>query len=172
VNADGYTNVKNTVVTATPTTLDLTTSLSGNVITSNQSGATYQWLDCNGNTVITGETNQSYTATATGNYEVEVTKNGCVDTSNCVSVNTTGLANIANSVKLYPNPASNQVTIVMNSVAEGATLEVLDVMGRMVHTVPASQISTIDISALTPGMYQVRIVKNGQAVYTEKFLKQ
>ena len=72
-------------------TLDLTINTVDNGITNsspalmaNATGAAYQWLDCDNNySLIAGETNQSFTATANGSYAVEVTQNNCRDTSNC-----------------------------------------------------------------------------------------
>lgn len=55
-------------------------------LTSNTNNAAYQWLDCNSNTIITGETAQTYTPTVTGNYAVEITMNGCRATSTCTSI--------------------------------------------------------------------------------------
>lgn len=47
---------------------------------------TYKWL--NNNTIISGQTNSSYTATLTGNYSAIVTNtaNSCSDTTNAISV--------------------------------------------------------------------------------------
>src|SRR5680860_377603 len=85
-------------------TLDLTinplpdnnVTQSGSLLTADQSGATYQWLDCNdNNAIIGGETNQSYKPTPiTGNYAVEVTLSGCVDTSLCFLIDYTGLSDL------------------------------------------------------------------------------
>src|SRR5690606_39110319 len=75
-------NADNTVTNNSPT------------LTSNAIGATYQWIDCdNGNVPISGETNQSFTATGNGNYAVEVTQNGCTATSLCTMVNIVGVGN-------------------------------------------------------------------------------
>lgn len=79
--------------------LDLTIgSVNTNVISNANSleaelsGASYQWLDCdNNNAIINGETNQSYMPTTTGNYAVEITLNGCTDTSSCLLVDYTGI---------------------------------------------------------------------------------
>ena len=69
-------------------------------LTANQNGATYQWLDCDNNyAVINGETNQSYTPAATGNYAVEVNMNGCVDTSACFLVDYTGIEELIQTEK-------------------------------------------------------------------------
>ncbi|MGB4848851.1 MAG: hypothetical protein WBP41_13080, partial [Saprospiraceae bacterium] len=67
-----------TMVIYTPPTLSAT--LSGNV--------TYQWLDCNnGNAIISGETNQSFTPLSSGSYAVALyPDNMCFDTSSCINV--------------------------------------------------------------------------------------
>lgn len=48
------------------------------------SGATYKWY--NGNTQISGAASSTYTATATGNYFVAITANGCTQSSNVVTI--------------------------------------------------------------------------------------
>ena len=81
-------------------TIDVTLTSVGAILTSNEAGATYQWLDCdNGNAIIAAETNQSYTATVTGNYAVLITVNGCSDTSSCELVDFTGIEELLNSEK-------------------------------------------------------------------------
>ncbi len=72
----------------------------GAQLTVDQTGATYQWLDCDNNfAIINGETNQSYTPAVTGNYAVEVNMNGCVDTSACFLVDYTGIEELIQSEK-------------------------------------------------------------------------
>ncbi len=47
----------------------------------------YQWIDCTrGNLPITGAQSASFVPTESGSYSVEITANGCVDTSTCCSV--------------------------------------------------------------------------------------
>jgi hypothetical protein len=57
----------------------------GSTLIAGANGAIYQWLDCNGLTPLSGQTYQSFTATAPGSYAVIVTQNGCSDTSACFS---------------------------------------------------------------------------------------
>ncbi|MEM9325678.1 MAG: T9SS type A sorting domain-containing protein [Bacteroidota bacterium] len=65
-------------------TVNTTVQKSDLTLTSAAADATYQWLDCdNGNMPISGATSQSYTVSATGNYAVMVTKDGCTATSDC-----------------------------------------------------------------------------------------
>ena len=83
----------------------VTASIVGATITANQNGATYQWIDCNnGNTPIAGQTNQSFTATVSGNYSVIVTQNNCSDTSSCYSIS--NVINCDNNTAISPQTIS------------------------------------------------------------------
>ena len=68
-----------------------TVSINNMTMTSDISGATYQWVNCANNTSISGATNQTYTPATSGNYSVIVNVNGCVDTSNCYSIGFIGI---------------------------------------------------------------------------------
>jgi hypothetical protein len=63
--------------------VNTTVTQTGSVLTANATGATYQWVDCNGFTPLAGQTYQSFTATSPGSYAVIVTQNDCADTSTC-----------------------------------------------------------------------------------------
>ncbi|MEI8204074.1 MAG: T9SS type A sorting domain-containing protein [Bacteroidota bacterium] len=67
--------------------VDVTVTQNASTLLANATGATYQWIDCNGFVPLTGQTYQSFTAVNPGNYAVIVSKNGCVDTSNCFTTN-------------------------------------------------------------------------------------
>ena len=89
-NAAGFDSVITVNLTIRRADASLTQNQS--VLTANASGAAYQWIRCDdGNTPMEGETQQTFTATAEGNYAVIVTQNGCIDTSACLSVDITGL---------------------------------------------------------------------------------
>ena len=63
---------------------DITITNSSPILSANQIGASYQWLDCDDNYApIVGDTNQDFTATANGNFAVIVSGYGCTDTSDC-----------------------------------------------------------------------------------------
>ncbi|MFT7156076.1 MAG: hypothetical protein ACI8Q1_001080 [Parvicella sp.] len=70
--------------------IDLSLTINGNTLSSNETSATYAWLDCdNGFTVISGATNQTYSPAIDGNYSCKIT-NGCrTDTSACQYICTT-----------------------------------------------------------------------------------
>src|SRR5690606_13842250 len=90
--------------------VDTSITVNGTTITSNEHGASYQWVDCNnGNAPIVGETDSSFTATSNGDYAVIITKNSCSTMSACVNITTVGLKDnaIDNHIKLYPNPTTS-----------------------------------------------------------------
>ncbi len=63
-----------------------------------QNGASYQWIDCdNSNQPINGEIAQFFSAIVNGNYAVEVTVNGCMETSNCFLVDFIGIEELIDS---------------------------------------------------------------------------
>ncbi|MCP4441147.1 MAG: T9SS type A sorting domain-containing protein [Aureispira sp.] len=117
-------------------TIDTSVQLAGLTITANQVGATYQWLDCNnGNAVIGGETNSSYTASSNGNYAVEISQNGCTDTSACTAITVVGLAPKTwetTNLKVFPNPTTGILNILLDEPVEELSLNVRTLTGQLV----------------------------------------
>jgi hypothetical protein len=135
-------------------------------MSSDQSGALYQWLDCNtGMSPIGGETAQSFNPAASGIYAVEVSLGSCVDTSSCYVMMITGIAEQQNAeVSIYPNPATERLTI-DNRSGQALEFEILDVVGNNVYSGKLiTGKSAIDISQFADGLYFLKAGKNGRAV--------
>lgn len=144
--------------------IDVAVTQNGGTISADQVGATYQWVDCdNGNAPIANETAQDFTPSASGNYAVEVTINGCTETSNCVNMMVTGIneANTAD-VRIFPVPASNVLNILTTETIENLMVYAMD--GKLVSSY-AQNTKAIDVSALANGMYLL-------VVQTEKGMTQ
>jgi hypothetical protein len=141
-------------------TLNLTVNTVNNSITNttptlmaDATGATYQWLDCNNNYApIPGETNQSFTATANGSYAVEVTQNGCVDTSACEQVNNVGINEINSSITLHPNPTTGIVEL--QGINGSFKVDVYDYAGKYLKS---TRRSIIDLSDYPSGIYFLKV---------------
>ncbi len=68
--------------------------------------ATFRWLDCENNyALIPGIINDT-AGFIPGTYAVEITQNGCIDTSRCVVLRTSGTSNsnLSQNLSIYPNP--------------------------------------------------------------------
>jgi uncharacterized delta-60 repeat protein len=147
-------------------------SVSGITLTSAQSGATYQWIDCdNGNAPISGATSQSFIPTSNGNYAVIVTEGNCEETSACQAI-TTLLIHDADqkSLTLYPNPATNVIYIANGLI--GSSLVVTDLSGRIVYNATlSSDLEMISTENWSNGLYLIQTELNG-AVQQQKVVVQ
>lgn len=162
-------------ITVTQTTVNTGTSVSGITISSSQPGATYRWLNCaTGYSVINGATAQSYTPTVNGTYAVEVTLNGCVDTSNCVVINNLGIDDISiQDISVYPNPTNGKLEVNFGKVIDLQAFTVTDVTGRQIRIEQAMLTDkvSIDISREAAGVYFIN-VKVGNAIQTVRVIKE
>jgi hypothetical protein len=97
-NAAGCDSVITIYLTINPTPSGAVTQ-NGATLTATQTVAAYQWLDCDDESIIVGEINQSFTPTTTGNYAVIVTIGDCYKQSDCFLVNFTGIGELNNTPK-------------------------------------------------------------------------
>lgn len=65
--------------------------------------------------------------------------------------------------RLYPNPADEQITIELNDDSSNYQVEILDILGRKVFYSEIQKIGLINISALVPGAYLVKIKSENKA---------
>ncbi|UTW67500.1 SBBP repeat-containing protein [bacterium SCSIO 12643] len=160
INSKGCDSVITLNLTITKVS-DLTVSVNQVTITSNNVNATYQWLDCDDNySPISNETLMSFTATKNGNYAVELTENGCVDTSACVSITKVGIGELEPNVKLvvYPNPSSDIFNVVFEKQVSNVELKVTDVQGKLIYRKKIQNTSQAKIELNeAPGVYFLSI---------------
>ena len=144
--------------------IDVTTSLSGVTISSNQNGATYQWIDCgNANAPIAGATSQSYTPTVNGSYAVIVTLSGCADTTACVAITTIGLAEttFGDGLSVYPNPSNGVFTIELTDASANAVIT--NAIGEFVTQMTVvNGLNTLDLQREADGVYFINITSDNK----------
>ena len=139
-------------------TIDKSVNTSRDTLIAVESGAQYQWLDCGDSYgIIVSETGQSFIASSNGSYAVEITKNGCADTTTCYDINTVGLGNsfVLSKIKVYPNPTSGKLTI---DAENYKGVEVYDTSGRLIIK---SALNTIDLEEQSKGLYLLKVNANG-----------
>ncbi len=117
-------------------TVNTVVALTGDTLTSMATSATFQWLDCSNMQPINGSTGQSFTPGQNGNYAVEITQNGCVDTSSCYAILTTGIDYIVQpSVFIQPILGGSSVLIKFNGAQpETFVVSLVDIAGKIIST--------------------------------------
>jgi len=136
-------------------------AVNGNLLTANADSAAYQWLDCNDNyELINGETANEFEAAASGIYAVQISENGCIDTSVCVNVSVLGLNESIPTVafECYPNPNNGQFQIQLNRQHAFFNIEVFDPVGRRQGFFQAQNTDLLELDLnLSAGLYLIRL---------------
>jgi hypothetical protein len=151
-------NTVSITIVADPPTPTITKN--GNQLASNASSGNQWYLN---GTSIAGATGQTYTPTASGNYTVQVTKNGCASAfSNSISFIVTSVPNISvygNQIKVFPNPVKDKLTIV-NSTNSPFPLNItlIEISGEQLKVISSSDpVIEIDMNRYSNGIYILRI---------------
>ncbi|MDG1332086.1 MAG: T9SS type A sorting domain-containing protein [Crocinitomicaceae bacterium] len=164
-NGNTYDQSQDIIVTNINATT--TATLDGVTLTSDITGDSYQWINCETNSPIVGATNANYTATANGSYAVIVNDGPCTDTSACAEVTTVSTNTlIIENLKLYPNPTRDGF---FNLTFDGVinSITVLDMLGREVPVEADVTTGSVDASLLNNGRYMVRVETNKGTKVTE-----
>jgi hypothetical protein len=129
-----------------------------------QSGANYQWWNCDNQVQVDGATSQDFTITdvsQNGNYSVAVTLNGCDVASECVLllIESVEEIEITWSAGFYPNPASTDLNVWSS---RPTAVSIYNSLGAMVSSqrVAGTQ-QKLDVSALPVGIYEV-VMQSGE----------
>ncbi len=145
---------------------DLSTTISGVTITANNTSATYRWLDCSDNfAAIIGQTSASFTPTVNGKYAVQLTQNGCVDTSDCVAISTLGIIenNFGENMIIYPNPTNGDFTIDLGNVFEKSEIQINDILGNLIASKTVIRSQKLNLVINEPaGIYNVSVLTDNK----------
>jgi len=131
-----------------------------------------QWYNQNG--LINGATNQDYTVTANGDYFVIVTINGCnSEPSNTLNVISIGIEFTSDnkSIKVYPNPVSDELIIEMEGSTHKTDFEILNSIGKIVLKGSLTEKTVVQTTIFPPGVYLIKI-ENGNTFEFKKIVKE
>jgi len=160
VNTDQYTysyNVNNNFTSELSQTWNGTTWVNSTQYTSTYDASNFEksysrknW-DSSGAKITDGDSSYYYYHTVLGIYEF---------TSNF------------NTLKIYPNPAKDNITLELSEAIKESNLAIIDIDGQQLITRQITSPKTqLDISALPNGVYFVRLTSE-KSVLTGKFIKQ
>lgn len=130
-------------------------------------GATYQWVDCDsGYAFIPSATNQSYTATANGNYAVIVSLNGCSTLSSCFNINTVGISNLSKEKDyiLIKDVSSGNYILYFSQTVTNGSVKIFSLTGQKVFELSSVNGNKIilSISDLKNSIYLLDINYSGK----------
>jgi hypothetical protein len=145
--------------------ISVAVTLDNGTLSAASAGATFQWINCADNQPITGETNASFTPSASGNYAVVVTNgDGCTTTSACIPVVVSAVSSLLadNGWAIQPNPAQHQTVVVLHqSLQSDVALEVFDAAGRLLgqqHIATGTTRIPLELGQFPDGMLLIRLV--------------
>lgn len=141
----------------------------GNVLTSSTTGVSYQWyLDGN---PIPNSNSITITATASGNYEVEVFyADGCSEISAPFNIVVTSLNDLEEgSINIFPNPTNGMLRFSFPT-NEKYMATMLDFTGKDVLMQLVDNNNGLDITFLPKGMYLLQLSSDNKWV-TKKIIK-
>ena len=151
------------------TNIDTSVTVDGLLLSANQLISGYQWLECdNGNQQLIGEFNQHFEASQNGQYAVEITYDGCVDTSECILIDYVGLeSNEQLNFSFYNS--SERLYLFYDELDQKANIQIIDLQGKIAMT--SSLIPDLDISKLKSGFYFLQISNDKELFISQKFIK-
>ena len=171
-NAAGCDSVITINLTIVPVNVSVTQS--GATLMAQAGNASFSWLECvgNGYNVIPGETNASFTPAQNGDFAVEVTQNGCVDTSLCINVINVGVNEIeaGRGLVVFPNPNSGRFMVEVPLGLSGE-LSIFSGQGQIVYqSGNTSQFVDVNINT-SSGFYMIRFVSGTRVYYQSVVIK-
>ena len=146
--------------------VDTTTTKVENTIFAQPGADFYQWLDCNTGAIIAGAIDSSFLPPETGSYAVIITKGSCIDTSGCRSVDYGSWISqigFAQPIKMFPNPASNQVLIDLGAIYPEIKIEIWNLSGQKVMNLKEREREeiTIPLKEMARGSYFLKVRSKG-----------
>ena len=153
---DGAISSLSIVVNTKPATPVITRNANGNILHSDAVNGN-QWYKQD--TLINGATNQDYTVSSTGDYYVIVTDNGCSSAqSNLMNVVIIGIESLTynKSIKVYPNPVSNELIIEIEDGTYKRDFEILNSLGQLVYKGSVIERTVVQTTNFSRGIYLIK----------------
>ena len=124
-----------------------------------------RWKEC-GTGIIWQDTTNIFDPGVVSSFAAVITENNCTVTSPCYATGYNGIQNVnRNSVHLYPNPASDFVTVQIDENLIGSSVTITDITGRKILiTNIEHRTSNIETSNFASGVYFVTIASEAGSI--------
>ncbi len=176
------TNTQMVTVNASPAQVDYVSYFKGHFVSTPNGRGSYQWgyddkttLD---STILVGEINQDYVhASPDFNnrlFWVMTNTGGCIQkTYYTAPLVVESVSEDGPNVKVYPNPATSQITVEISANAAGTiVVEIANIMGQKMTSVTASNSKAlVDVTDLAAGPYIVTCYSDGIRISSTRFIK-
>jgi hypothetical protein len=144
------------------TKVDTGVSRNGTSLQANTNHGQFVWLNCDsGMTPVVGAILKNFHPPANGRYALEVTQDGCIDTSACHLVNTINIkeqAETNNPVVVFPNPTTGTITILLNNYIIEGQMVIRNTSGQVIEVRDFSGVSEINIDIKgSAGLYLIEL---------------
>jgi hypothetical protein len=147
-------------------------------ISGNSNATFYQWMRCEGDSlyVLAGENKKDLRVTEPGRYALMLNYGECIDVSPCEYVYVKRLKSISDAIEanLFPNPATDKLTVSFAGNVEECFVRIFDTLGQLVHESfqGDKQSFSLDMSQYAPGTYFIQITDKQERYGNYKVVKQ
>jgi len=100
------------------------------LVAKNNIAENYQWIHCD-SILISGENEPSYITSINGAYALIVERDGCIDTSNCITVGLNEI--ITKELSIFPNPTKRSVFINTTEPYNQVTVIIRTMLGQLIE---------------------------------------
>jgi hypothetical protein len=150
--------------------------LTEDVLTAIPDTGTFQWLRCDDEfEPIPDATDAIFQVLSSGNYAVVMTNGICSDTSECLEVLLTSTHGDQSdqAIRIYPNPVKDVFYLEGNLQHDEVELTLTDMRGMHMSAGIYREDSRLrmDISALSSGVYVLRVYVKGVGYRVERVVK-
>jgi hypothetical protein len=139
-----------------------------NTLTALANNLSYQWFDCQTNTIIQGANSNTYTPLQNGTYAVIITTATCIDTSNCISISNLSVQNKSpNAVPYTVQVLDDYLHINLTTIAKlHLPIAIYTSTGVLLQTLPYYSNSNIaiPIKHIAPGIYFLKVANYCKAI--------
>lgn len=160
---------------STITTQGGTLQMEATVLPANADDMTYTWSVVNGTGSASIDANGLLAAITDGTVDVVATANDGSGEAGTVTITISNQSlsvneNISSFISIYPNPVQNELFIEVNDVKINEII-ILDYSGRIVKSIPATKVNSIDVSDLKQGVYVLKAFTDND-LSINRFIKQ